>query len=82
VGNEGDDIKYTIQTLPDKLVCDYARISFFDLEDLPVDEFKFLLREAFIYKMNQTEAGREYLEKCWILEQTTPDRKKLRERFS
>jgi len=40
-----------------------------------------LLRDAYIYKLNQTQKGQEYLEKCWILEQTEPDRKKLRERF-
>lgn len=38
-------------------------------------------RDAFIYQMNQTEKGREYLDKAYRLEQTKPDRKALRERF-
>ena len=38
-------------------------------------------RDAFIYQLNQTEKGREYLDKAYYLEQTKPDRKKLREQF-
>ena len=43
--------------------------------------FKCLFRDAFIYQMKQTAAGRAYLEDCRILEQTQPDRKALRENF-
>lgn len=46
-----------------------------------VDDFRALLRDAYIFRMDRTEAGREHLEKCWILEQTIPDRKRLRKRF-
>jgi hypothetical protein len=38
-------------------------------------------RDAFIYQLNQSEAGRTHLENAWYLEQTEPDRKALRERF-
>lgn len=31
--------------------------------------------------LNRTEKGREYLDNAWRLEQTKPDRKKLREKF-
>lgn len=62
-------------------MCDYTRLSFFELRELQVDDFKALLKDSYIHKLNATENGREYLEKCWILEQTTPDRKKLRKRF-
>jgi len=51
------------------------------LEDLDAFEYWSLLRDAVIYKYMQTEKGREYLDKCWILEQTKPDRKRLREKF-
>lgn len=37
-----------------------------------------LLKDAYIYKLNQTEQGRDYLERCWLFEQTKPDRNKLR----
>lgn len=82
VDNGEDNIKYLIETLSEKLVCDYARISFLDLPGMQVDDYMALLRDAYIHKLIQTEEGREYLEKCWILEQTKPDRQKLRDRFS
>ena len=49
--------------------------------NLDVFEYFSLLRDAVIYKYMQTEAGQEYLDKCWMLEQTKPDRKRLREKF-
>lgn len=65
----------------ERLVSEYSGLNFLELEDLPIDTYFLLMRDAFIYKQNQTEAGREYLEKCWILEQTEPDRKALRKKF-
>ena len=38
-------------------------------------------RDAFIYQMSQTEKGQEYLDNAYRLEQTKPDRKKLREKY-
>lgn len=38
-------------------------------------------RDAFIYRMSQTEKGQEYLDNAWRLEQTTPDREALRKKF-
>lgn len=49
--------------------------------NLDAFEYFSLLRDAVIYKYMQTEEGREYLDKCWMLEQTKPDRKRLREKF-
>lgn len=51
------------------------------IEELPIDVYLLLLRDAFIYECKKTESGRAYLENCWRLEQTKPDREKLRERF-
>jgi hypothetical protein len=67
--------------LEEKLVCDYTGFNFAQIERLDVFEYWALLRDAVIYKYMQTEKGREYLERCWILEQTKPDRAKLRKRF-
>ena len=44
-------------------------------------EFWLLLRDSYIYKLKQSEEGMKYLDKCWILEQTKPDRQALREHF-
>ena len=60
---------------------DYARLNFFEVEHLPIDIYLGLQRDAYIFNLQQTESGREYLEQCWILSQTKPDRGALRERF-
>jgi hypothetical protein len=56
-------------------------MSFSELMQLDCITFKMLLRDAFISKMRQTEEGREYLEDCWLITQTEPDRHKLRKEF-
>ncbi|SKA99765.1 hypothetical protein SAMN05443428_1387 [Caloramator quimbayensis] len=71
---------YEVNTLEEKLVCDYTGYNFDRLEELTVFEYWLLLRDAVIYNYNQTKEGREYLENCWRLEQTEPDRKILREK--
>ena len=69
-------------TASEKLVMDYARLNFLEIEQLPVDVYLGLRRDAFIYKLNKTEKGREYLENCWIMEQTSPDRERLKQLFN
>lgn len=62
-------------------MCDYAGLNFINIGNLDVFDYFSILRDAVIYKYMQTEEGREYLDKCFILEQTKPDRKRLREKF-
>ena len=57
-----------------KLVNEYTSMSFSEIMDIDCISFKILLRDAFIYQMNQTEEGREYLAKAYMLKQTEPDR--------
>lgn len=80
-GEEKDDLKYHAATYQSKLVADYANISLFEAEKLPIDIYLMLTRDAFIDKMNKTKSGVEYLEKCWIYEQKKPDRGSLRRNF-
>ena len=63
------------------LVYEYSGINFEDLMKLDCFTFKMLVRDAYIHKLSQSEEGRDYLEQCWILTQTKPDRKKLRKKF-
>lgn len=49
------------------------------VEELDVVEFKFYLREAFIYNCSMTQEGIEYLINAKRLETTEPDRDKLRD---
>jgi hypothetical protein len=64
------------------LVSDYTRLNFNEVVELDCITYKLLAKDALVDKLGQTEEGREYLENCWILRQTEPDREKLRERYS
>lgn len=64
------------------MVSEYAGLSFNEAMELDCYTFKVLVRDGFIYKMRKTEKGQEYLEDCWLLTQTAPDKGRLRNRFS
>lgn len=48
---------------------------------MPIDLYMYFMREAYIHELSQTKEGEEYLENCWRMEQTEPDRKKIREKI-
>lgn len=62
-------------------MIDYTGLNLFQIEELNIVEFWQYLRDAYVHTLLQTQEGREYLEKCWIMTQTKPDRKALREKF-
>ncbi|MEG1520129.1 MAG: hypothetical protein RR458_04000 [Clostridia bacterium] len=62
-----------------RLVFEHSGLNYLESEALSIDIFKRLAIDGYIYKLQQTDGGREYLEKCYILQQTKPDRKHLRE---
>ena len=72
-----EGIFYTLHTWDSKIVADYANLSIPEAEQLPLDIYRLYLRDGFINKMQQSKSGMEYLENCWYLEQTEPDRKRL-----
>lgn len=65
-----------------KIIADYAGISIFAAFNLDIITYYKTLRDAIIYNNMQTEEGRKRLDDAWIMEQTKPDRKSLREHFS
>lgn len=71
----------TTETEELKKVSEYTGLSFEECLWLGMDTYKLLFRDALIHAFKKTKEGREYLEDCWLLQQTTPDRAKLRERF-
>lgn len=79
--SDSDDGHYEVNTIEEKIVSDYTGYNFDRVEELEVFEYWLLLRDAVIHKYLQTEDGREYLENCWTLEQTKPDRQSLREKM-
>lgn len=64
------------------MVCDYTGLNILEIEELDVFEYWLYFRDAVIYNCMQSEDGKEYLEKCWRLEQTKPEREKLREKLN
>ena len=63
------------------MVAEYTGLNIFEVEELDYLDFLTFRRDAFIARMSQTEKGEEYLKNAWLLEQTKPDRKRLREKF-
>ena len=72
---------YIIETVEYKTVSKYLGIPLFEVEELDIVEYKFYLREAFIYNSSMTEEGLEYLRNAKRLEEVNPEREKLRERY-
>ncbi|WP_418688652.1 hypothetical protein [Agathobacter sp.] len=60
---------------------DYTGLNLNEIQLMELNEYLFYMREAYIYSLNQTEKGREYLNNCWRITQTKPDRQSLREKF-
>ena len=76
-----DEGHYKVNTVEEKTVCDYTGFNFSDLEEMCVFEYWLLLRDAVIYGHMQTEEGREYLNNCWRMTQTSPDRAAIRKKM-
>lgn len=62
-------------------MAEYTGLSLLEVWDLDLLEYLTYRRDAFINRLNQTESGREYLDNAWRMEQTKPNRKKLREKL-
>lgn len=63
------------------MVSRYTGLNMLEVDNLDIVVYLSYRRDAFIYKLSQTEKGREYLSNAYRLDQTTPDRKSLRDQF-
>lgn len=72
---------YEVNTIEEKTVSDYTGYNFDRIDELEVFEYWLLLRDAIIHKYMQSKEGVEYLENCWRMEQTEPDRQSLRKKM-
>lgn len=63
------------------MVADYSGLDFHQIAKLDYGVYLLWLRDAYIHSLNKTEEGREYLRNAWRMEQTKPDRAKLRKKF-
>ena len=72
---------YNISTYFEHLIYKYIGLNLFEINELDYIDYLILRRDAFINQMNQTEKGQEYLDNAYRLEETKPNREKLREKF-
>ena len=63
------------------MVSAYTGLNFREVRELDYIQYLTYRRDAFIYTLEQTEDGREYLENAWRMEQVKPDRGALREQL-
>ena len=69
---------YKNTTWERRLVSEYTGLDFYQVGQLDYGLYLLWLRDAYIYTLNRSEEGRQYLDDCWRMEQTEPDRPKLR----
>lgn len=60
------------------MVAEYTGLNFHEIGELNYVTFLVWRRDAFVHRLEQTAAGQEYLDNAWRMEQTKPDRAKLR----
>jgi hypothetical protein len=63
------------------MVAAYTGLNFHEVGALAYVQYLAYRRDAYIYYLDQTEEGREYLSNAWRMEQTKPDRPALREQL-
>lgn len=63
------------------MVAEWMNIPILDVYELDYRVYLQMRKDAFISAMNKTESGREYLDKAWLLEQTSPDKEASRKMF-
>ena len=73
--------EYTTASWWRKLVSDYTGLSFLEVAELDYLQYLIWRRDAFIHVLSQTDDGKEYLKNAYRMEQTKPDRKRLREKL-
>ncbi len=62
-------------------MSEYTGLNFFEVSQLDYLQYLVWRRDAYIYMLTRTEAGQEYLDNAWRMEQTEPDRSALRKKF-
>ena len=63
------------------MVAEYTGLNLLQVRELDYVQYLIWRRDAFIHKLSQTEAGQQYLDNAWRMEQTQPDRQRLRKKL-
>lgn len=62
-------------------MSEYTGLNFIEVGQLNYLQYLVWRKDAFIHMLSRTEAGQEYLDNAWRMEQTKPDRAALRKKF-
>lgn len=81
-GGEQEKGHYETKTKGKRLVIAYTGLNLYQINYMDLDMYLFYMREAYIHNLMQTKEGREYLDNCWRMTQTKPERQKLREKYA
>ena len=73
--------QYTITSWWQHLVAEYTGLTLLEVRELDYLQYLIWRRDAYIYKLSRTEEGQEYLNNAWRMEQTKPERSKLRAKY-
>ena len=73
--------QYSTASYWQHMVAEYTGLNLLQVRELDYVQYLIWRRDAFIHKMSQTEAGQAYLDNAWRMEQTQPDRLRLRKKF-
>ena len=62
-------------------MAEYAGLSLLEVRELDYVQYLIWRRDAYIHMLSRTEEGQKYLDNAWRMEQTEPDRLRLREKL-
>lgn len=62
-------------------MAEYTGLNFLEVGQLDWIQYLTWRRDAYIVMLSKTEAGQEYLDNAWRMEQTKPDRVALRKKI-
>jgi hypothetical protein len=79
--NSAGGHKYSTRSWWRHLVAEYTGLNFFEVGELNYLQYLVWRRDAYIHWLNSFEAGKEYLDNAWRMEQTEPDRAGLRKKL-
>lgn len=68
---------YNCNSTDIKIVSDYTRLNFRQIQELDIFTFWAWLHDAVVWDCNKSRNGRNYLKKCWANSQKTPDIDKI-----
>lgn len=80
MGEQGGH-QYSVTTYWVHRVAEYTGLNFYEVWAMDYVLYLTLRRDAFVSWLSRSEAGTEYLDNAWRMEQTKPDRKALRAKF-